>query len=433
MFRIFSVNLILILLALAACKSSKKNESETAADNNGAESLEAEGVKVTGTVGGENSVDFVQAGDSVQIGGVNLLGDEHTITIDSVKISAGKIEKKIVYQGKFYGDSFSQPGMPFESLLIVRVDGKTGSLIQPVYQPSENTKYIEAFALHSKTMTIAAKLVDLMIERASAGEASATGALAEGVFSVPSLVAVAGSIERGAAAAQKVQGTNYQPINLRTVTSEFESASISSAASVKGISARDAAKLMSRAALSTLNANRGNTSDSLISAQIAVMAISRELASDEASSSYTEPGIATAKKLVTASPEVFASYSTSQNVSARYATIYSESQSLPSAAQDELESELDSSYMTYTSDPSAYIESVSNYIAPSLPPTFPSPPLESGSYTPSPVPSQSNTPLPQTVTPSPSPSASPSSSPSASPSSSPSASPSSSPQIEGPI
>ena len=149
----------LVAAQLLSCSktSSKSSQSKGGSTSSGSE------LEVSGSIASDDPVDFVQASDSVQIGGVNLT------TAISYELKAYSLEssgsRKLIFSG-----SFSEPKFSFKSkvdpqyILLEVLKLPEGKMFGAVLPPP--LKSVKASVVVDATTTIASKMAQIMVERA---------------------------------------------------------------------------------------------------------------------------------------------------------------------------------------------------------------------------------------------------------------------------
>jgi hypothetical protein len=181
--------LIGIIAALGIGLSSCSKVSSVS--RGGASGASSHEVEVSGTISDEEPVEFVQASEAVQIGGVNLTAAV-SYDVTAYLLDAAGV-KSLIFSG-----SFSEPRFTFRSIvprryivldIIRRPDGgKLGAVLPPPVGS------INANVLVDGTTTIAAKMTEVIASKASSGDQEAVTALTSGSVSVADLLMVAQSV-----------------------------------------------------------------------------------------------------------------------------------------------------------------------------------------------------------------------------------------------
>ena len=180
-----SVVLLFIAAVAAGSAACRKSGNSTPASTD-------KTVEVSGTVDDEEPVEFTQADESVQIGGVNL------ISSPSFKVTAFSLSdtgsKRQVFTGVFPTSSFSFSATAArDKYLILDVVRSDGGIFAAVLPPPYDTD--KSILKVDNTQTIAAKQFDVLATLAVAGDQGARIALS-GYISVADALVTAQCVVR---------------------------------------------------------------------------------------------------------------------------------------------------------------------------------------------------------------------------------------------
>jgi len=176
--------LILVALFLLSCRAGGGAAGQSASGDNE--------VEISGSIDGEEPIDFVTAGDSVAITGVNLAASV------SFLVSGYAIEptgtKSLLFRGTFAEPKFnfrSKLPSQYINLEVIRQPdgGKFGAILPP-----PPLKSFRATVAVDGTTTIAAKLLDVIAGKATSGDSGARTALTNGSLAVSDFLMVAHSL-----------------------------------------------------------------------------------------------------------------------------------------------------------------------------------------------------------------------------------------------
>ncbi len=187
----------LLGLSLALLTGCQKKSATTASPGGGG-GMTNDGeieYEVSGTIAEDEApLDFVESIASVEIGGVNLSSSTAKFNISAFYLSPlGK--KILVYQGTFNGNSFSfKSNVPKHLIVVealrVRDGGKFAGLLPPPMRS------LLAKLRITRTSSIAAKMADIIADKAASGNAVAQSALATNSISVADVLTAAQGVRR---------------------------------------------------------------------------------------------------------------------------------------------------------------------------------------------------------------------------------------------
>jgi hypothetical protein len=184
-------------------------------------------VQVSGTTSDEDPTEFKQADESVQIGGVNLAGDQNLSSRYIIRAYLVTPSRDIlIYSGT---SSTSQFKFAIKSVTTyVRIDvtdplGKTKSALLP---PAFNYTTTNAKVAVNNVSDVAAKLLTITASKARYGDQAANQVLNQFSISVADLLMSASSALRVVDEQQKL-GVAADPVDLTNLTSNLISASAS--------------------------------------------------------------------------------------------------------------------------------------------------------------------------------------------------------------
>jgi len=223
----------LLMFASFACKKSGGGAGANTPQPSGQ-------IDASATVTDDNPAEFVQAGDSVQIGGTNLVADQ-AYNIELRLISAAN--SKTIYQGASSTPSFpvSFAGSGYVIAYAATPDGRTLAAVmaQAYNNQTANIRF-------DRTSTAAAKILEIIANDAKNGSPDARSAISNFLISVPQLYSLAYSTllvvdeqERRVKMAQDSGSTvHFDPIDVTAIARKLAN-TVQSAYKTAGISAQD--------------------------------------------------------------------------------------------------------------------------------------------------------------------------------------------------
>jgi hypothetical protein len=245
---------LFMFICFSACK---KAGAPTAASN-------GKDIEVSGTVKEEDPTEFTQADESVQIGGVNVVAsDGYSVTAFALSENGSE---RLIFSGVFATRDFSfKTSVPkkYLRLKIVRLrdNGLFGAVLPP---PTSSTV---AKLLIDRTTSIAAKMSEIILEKARAGDQTAVSALASQAISIADVLMVAQSVRR-AVDQQLVENVAVGSIDLSLLAVNLvqKSKEKFDALAAEGVVAADAAKKISQSTYNTVFGERGASTPAGVSA-----------------------------------------------------------------------------------------------------------------------------------------------------------------------
>ena len=251
------VRAIIITLIAMISVGCKKNGSGAS----GASVSQPNGVvNAEATITQDNPIDFLQAGDSVEIVGKNLTG-ESDYKIEVRLVAAER--STTVYQGSSNSGSFPLQfiGSGYIIIYATTPDGRT--LAAVAAQAYENQTANIRF---DRTSTAAAKLLEIIAEDSRNGNPDARLALSHFLISVPQLYGLGYSTlmvfdeqqRRSALANREGKTVNYDAVNFTSIARSLAS-SVQSAYKSSGVSSEIYAKQESLAAYADFYKNSADT------------------------------------------------------------------------------------------------------------------------------------------------------------------------------
>jgi titin len=174
-----------------SCQKSASSSAGAGGGVGGSTTAEEEvELEVSGTI---DPTDFVQAQDSVEIGGVNLT------TAGNYAISAfylSPLGKKVsIYQGAADGNSFSFKSKVPKRYLIIDVTSLSDGYRLGAFLPPALRNKLAKLRLN-RTSSIAAKMATIVADKAAAGDEAALKALSTSSISVADTLILAQSVAR---------------------------------------------------------------------------------------------------------------------------------------------------------------------------------------------------------------------------------------------
>jgi hypothetical protein len=247
-----------LALLLSICFSACKKAGAPTAASNGKD------IEVSGTVKEEDPTEFTQADESVQIGGVNVVAsDGYSVTAFALSENGSE---RLIFRGVFATRDFSfKTNVPkkYLRLKIVRLrdNGLFGAVLPP---PTSSTV---AKLLIDRTTSIAAKMSEIILEKARAGDQTAVSALASQAISIADVLMVAQSVRR-AVDQQLVENVavGFIDLSLLAVNLVQKSKEKFDALAAEGVLAADAAKKISQSTYNTVFGERGASTPAGVSA-----------------------------------------------------------------------------------------------------------------------------------------------------------------------
>jgi len=244
----------MIAITSVSCKKSSSGAGGgSASQPNGNVDAEA-------SVTQDNPADFVQAGDSVQIGGTNLTAPSD-YQIEARLVTAN--DSRTIYQGSSSSSAFklSFVGSGYVIIYTKTPDGRT--LAAVTAQAYENQTANIRF---DRTSTAGAKLLEIIAEDARNGNPDARSAISNFLISVPQLYGLGYSTlmvydeqqRRLALANHAGQTLNYEAVNFTSIARALAS-SVQSAYKSTGLSAENYVKQESVAAYTDFYKNSADT------------------------------------------------------------------------------------------------------------------------------------------------------------------------------
>jgi hypothetical protein len=271
----FFVIAVIMICSVSCKKNSSSASSGGAAQPNGVVEAEA-------TVTQDLPVDFVQAGDSIEIVGTNLTGNSD-YKIEVRLLSADK--SLTVFQGSSNFKNFPLEfiGSGYAIIYTTTPDGRT--LAAVTAQAYENQTANIRF---DRTSTAAAKLLEIIAEDSRNGNPDARSAISNYLISVPQLYGLGYSAlmvfdeqqRRIALANREGKSVNYEAVNFTTIARGLAS-SVQTAYQSSGLNPEIYAKQESVAAYMDFYKNSADTPSEISafrSSQSATVDIAYEVA-----------------------------------------------------------------------------------------------------------------------------------------------------------
>lgn len=357
--RFFLISSALILSAFIYFNCHGKNK-EQKNDTSSSEGEAEEGVSVTAEVGEDDSVEFVQAGESVQIGGTNLTQSSRKVIVWQLEFSATGVQENIIAEVAFEGNSFELKKLPFKSFLRFDIDGIRGAVLQPIISETAE-KSIKTKIVFDGDMTVAAKIYELIIAKAKSGNSVARQIIEEQSLNIIDLVSVGGALRGGRKNRESTIPGVEVDLNLAaTVMIDSTKALVES---LPDISRSDFAQILSTTCQQTLYSTvSSGTSNSAVVAQIGVLIVDKKI-QEKTSTDHAEslnPGFNTVKKIAATSVEVLAAYIAAQEVATTQLGSFSTTGQISESSQQDTAAKTKENIEKYTADPSL-VESVQPY------------------------------------------------------------------------
>jgi len=393
----------MIALLYPGCGLTKKKPDDATSSSSEppATASEAPGVSVSGDIPDASSVDFIEAEDSVQISGVNLTTSAKTVSVDAVSISTDGVPQLSRIQSMSTSEkSFRFTGLPFETYLVIRVDDKPTSVIQPVNVPGNGATNVGLYAPMDATAVVTSRMFSLIVETPASAKA-ASSLLADGLLNLPELAVTAGSMVSGYQVKKAAEsGSNNSgnaaaaPLDLAGITSIFVAHSNEDRLKLPEADRPAYAKALSRVAAGTMNRSKTRIANSYAAAHIASLEVKRQTKEIAVRSGLgaVSPAEKTIREVAKTNPEVFISYTKSQEVYVKYAVEIDSSGEPPPTAQSEYQNSSTADYNQYAKNPETFQNYMNDYTPPQLPDSYPEVPSDPGSYTAVPTPSPSPSP-----------------------------------------
>jgi hypothetical protein len=191
-------------------------------------------VEVSGSTSDDDPTEFKQADESVQIGGVNLTGDQNLSSQYVIKAylitAGGKVQ---IYSDTIATKSFIFSVERASSYVIVEVTNPSGETKSAVLAPSFAAVTVRANLVVNRITDIVAKMLLITQDLASKGDADAAASLSQYTLSVSDMLMLAASTMR-VIDKQKNDGVAAEPINLTVLTRSLIQATVEK---VNGLSA----------------------------------------------------------------------------------------------------------------------------------------------------------------------------------------------------
>jgi hypothetical protein len=183
-------------------------------------------VEVSGTTTDDDPTEFKQADESVQIGGVNLTGNQNLTSQYVIKAylvsAAGKFK---VYTGVSSSKDFKFSINRASSYVVVDVTSPSGKTKSAIIAPSFAVTTVRANLTVNRITDVAAKLLSIAHEKVSAGDANAITIFSHYLFSVPDMIMSAASAVRVIDQQQKA-GVTADPIDLTNLAQSLMQATV---------------------------------------------------------------------------------------------------------------------------------------------------------------------------------------------------------------
>ena len=191
-------------------------------------------VEVSGTTTDDDPTEFKQADESVQIGGVNLTGNQNLgsqYIIKAYLVYSGGIKQ--IYSGLSSTSNFKFTIQRASSYIRVDVTNLSGMTKSAILAPSFSTSTVRANVAVSRITDVAARLLSIAHDKAMSGDANAVNIFNNYLVSVADLVMVAGSAIR-VVEQQKAVGATAAPIDLTNLTQSLMTATAAKFNSLSG-------------------------------------------------------------------------------------------------------------------------------------------------------------------------------------------------------
>lgn len=233
----FGVMLLVIfgVLSPASCRK----------DANSKPSSSSSTIEISGTVKEDEPTDFVQSDESVQIGGVNLTAsNSYKIAVTTLGGLALLTSQSDTTQFKL---KFSVPVNDYIMIRLTRNDGKQFAIPLP---PPHGASFT-AKTIVDGSSTIASKILEIAVEKAAAGDASAVTSITSKILAIHEIFQIAKSIYT-TVEQQKASGVKVDAINMSVITAAMISEANKKAESQQGKIATEVSKIISYAAYVTM-------------------------------------------------------------------------------------------------------------------------------------------------------------------------------------
>lgn len=346
---IMSVLIFTILMYFNCNGGIKKNETSSNTQEN------EEGVTVTAEVEDEDSVEFVQAGESVQIGGTNLTQTTRKLTIHAIDIDSSGVKEVEVHSEDLVGNTFEVSKLPIGKFMRITLDDEKGAIIPPIVAVGGVNSF-NIKVLVDGEMTIALKLFDLILDKAKNGDESAAQIVREKTLNVIDLVSTGGAI-------WEAQKDSTDKVELSTVAADLISSTKSLIAFLPEISSETFAQIISQANQDTIfsSIKTGTPSSSILS-QIGVLIFQKKLEEESGGKQTSDlsPGFTAVKKLAAQTNTVLAAYAASQELAVKQVKSYAETGEISSDTDAAITSKKLENVQKYTENP-ASIEAAKPY------------------------------------------------------------------------
>ncbi len=335
--------LIVGTLSYFNCRGGTKEGNETSNTNQNSE----EGVTITAEVEDEDSVEFVQAGESVQIGGTNLTSSTRKLTIYAVEMNNGSVKETAVHSEDLVGNTFEVTNLPLKTFLRIELNDEKGAIVQPILTKDE-ANFAKIRVLVDGEMTIALKLFDLILKQAKNGDQDAIKIVSERTLNVLDLIGAGGAIWE----AQK--GKTGEKIELNTVAADLTLSTKNLVAFLPEISSETFAKIISEANQNTIFASaKVGTPNSLILSQLGALTLQKVLEEQSGGkqSSELNPGFKSVQKLAATQSEVLAAFIASQEIASKQVQSYSETGEFTQGTEEALETKKAENIQKFKANP----------------------------------------------------------------------------------
>jgi hypothetical protein len=321
--------LIVATLSYFNCRGGNKEANDTASTDQNTE----EGVTVSAQVEDDDSVEFVQAGESVQIGGTNLTQTTRKLTIYSVDVENAGVKEEVLHTEDLTGNTFEVKNLPLNKFMRITIDSDKGAIIQPIISDSGAKTATIKLSIDGE-MTIALKLFDLILKQVKDADLVASKIVQEKTLNIIDLLSTGGAIWE---AQKDLTESSSSKIELSTIAADLVDSTKKLLDFLPEISPKDFAQIISQANQNTIlsNTKTGNPNSSILS-QIGVLTLQKKL-EDQSGGKQTSslnPGFTTVKKLAADNSDVLAAYVATQDLAAKQVTTYAETGEISSGTEE---------------------------------------------------------------------------------------------------